>query len=832
MTAAARQKPGRKPGARRAPGADPALTRGIAQTVLGPILHRWLLALEQYVAYFDGPDTAFLYCARAGVRIRRLFDIHCAGRGVALSERHRMLWGSRVALCKGLFDRAPAQAAHLIAREYRDLPLRDAVCGLLRHAPERLAALDLSDEALDVAGRAFPEWIAGDTAAAAALRDSFARSGAAFDTLFEGIAGPAARVVLIDTGWKGSAQGLLARAMPERDVHGLYLGRILTDGHDPDIADRAIGLLFEAETYDPERPETALVLHRHLVESLLEPNGPSVEEVPGGPHDAVAQAQIAACAGETPSRLRDAMFLEVERYLKKHAAARPADIEAAAHAARPDLARLLVHPTRQEALALRGKDRSADFGKQLMVPVLVTAPDGRPEHADAHARIAHSLWPQGQAALEYDGGFAREVQRQLTGLTDGAAYFDPAVARPTAPAAPCRDAALVSVVTRTNNRPLLLRRAAERVAAQTSPDLEWIVVNDGGEEDLVRDVLQRSPVDRRRIRLISHTESAGMEAASNAGIAQASGRYLLIHDDDDTLHPDFLARSVAFLERPEGRRYGGVVTGTDYVSEEIRGDRVIEHSRAPYMDWVRNIQLAEMLAQNLFAPIAFLYRRSIYDRIGGYAEDLPVLGDWFFNLEFLLTADIAVLPERLARYHHRDHGDSSSFGLYANSLTGGRSKHLEFASVMRNMFMRKHGRSDPVAAAAISGYFASDMRARLDRIEGRLAEAAGDKAPGGADARTVEEVDRLWALTALLTQNARTGPRAAEALRRRSTLVELRAILRKTGLPLAPHPFFDEEAYLSAHPDVAEAVGNGQFGSGYQHFLLYGQQEGRARPLR
>ncbi|MCT7956090.1 SBBP repeat-containing protein [Laspinema palackyanum] len=38
---------------------------------------------------------------------------------------------------------------------------------------------------------------------------------------------------------------------------------------------------------------------------------------------------------------------------------------------------------------------------------------------------------------------------------------------------------------------------------------------------------------------------------------------------------------------------------------------------------------------------------------------------------------------------------------------------------------------------------------------------------------------------------------------------------------------FDAEFYLNAYPDVAEAVSTGQFESGWQHWLLYGQQEGR-----
>jgi hypothetical protein len=39
---------------------------------------------------------------------------------------------------------------------------------------------------------------------------------------------------------------------------------------------------------------------------------------------------------------------------------------------------------------------------------------------------------------------------------------------------------------------------------------------------------------------------------------------------------------------------------------------------------------------------------------------------------------------------------------------------------------------------------------------------------------------------------------------------------------------FDELAYLKMNPDVAEAVEHGAFGSGLEHYLKHGRQEGRA----
>lgn len=49
-----------------------------------------------------------------------------------------------------------------------------------------------------------------------------------------------------------------------------------------------------------------------------------------------------------------------------------------------------------------------------------------------------------------------------------------------------------------------------------------------------------------------------------------------------------------------------------------------------------------------------------------------------------------------------------------------------------------------------------------------------------------------------------------------------------SGRRLDPNPEFSETAYLACNPDLVRSCGGGrQFVSGYQHYLLWGQSEGR-----
>ena len=805
--------------------ACPDLSHHIGYDLLGPVVQRWLLALHQHLLYHDDGSTAPLFCARAGLRIAELYGIFARERG-RKAPAPRTLWTSRIAVAKGVFGRPGGRdrSVELLTREYYHEPLRDLALGLVRHRPDVFDGLDLGDRALDAHGHNFPGWLTVNGPVQRRLRDFLEESSVAFDAELRRLLDGCERALLIDSGWQGTAQSLLAAAYPDIAWRGLYFGRILTPRHDPRIVPDCIGLLFEAESYDPARPETAFVRHRHLIEALLEPNAPSVEDIRNGPAGDAAERMIAACCGAVPDPQTDALYLHVRKYVEDHSGQDIVGILSSYATSMPALARTIVRPRREEVAVMAAKARSADFGKDFSVPVVIEAEAGQPHGPEE--RIRKALWPEGQIALEYPQAKAQEAQDLVSGQVTTGDHFDPAGSH-RAPAVTGTTRPRVAVVTRTKNRPLLLRRAARSVADQTLESFLWTVVNDGGDAEEAAAVMRGTDIDPRRMQLVSHDRSQGMEAASNAGIAACDSDYVVIHDDDDSWSPEFLQRTVAFLDSPAGARYGGVVTHSVYVSEEIRGDSVIEHQRRPYNDWVRNVQLSEMACGNFFPPIAFVFRRSVWDRVGGFNEALPVLGDWFFNMEVLLEDDIAVLPEALAYYHHRDRGNVAA-GSYANSVIGGVSKHEEFAAVARNTFLRRHGERAGIAACFAMGYAVNDLRGRIERDAGHDASPPAIR-NGGTD-------DRLWC-AAEYNRHLATKPWWRRPFRARPVSPDiawndLAAQLRASSLSPQPPQEFDEAGYLGANPDVDKAVREGKFSSGYEHFVLHGRAEGRERRTR
>lgn len=388
----------------------------------------------------------------------------------------------------------------------------------------------------------------------------------------------------------------------------------------------------------------------------------------------------------------------------------------------------------------------------------------------------------------------------------------------------------VAVITRTKDRPILLRRAAASVAGQRFADHVWVVVNDGGEPSAVEAVVHGSGVPSDRLILIHNDTSLGMEAASNIGIRACQSDYVVIHDDDDSWEPDFLEKTVGFLQGQGRQLYAGVVTHSTYVSEVIRGDQIVTLAEKPYQTRLERVDLDAVIERNLFPPISFLFRRAIWDMVGGYDESLPVLGDWLFNMEFLLRGDIGVLPEALARYHHRDSGAGTA-AADQNSVVGQVALHRQYTSIVRNRFLRRNLNQSAVSLRLAMHASWADPVAAPAAVAPRTAAVA----PPSFRQLARADVDLPWTIAAVNAALAdrrlkfMSKYRKVEPLPPNATWSLVLPMLRRLDCTVPPPPDFDEDAYLRTYPDVAAEVTAGRLQSGFVHYLLHGRHEGRER---
>jgi len=246
--------------------------------------------------------------------------------------------------------------------------------------------------------------------------------------------------------------------------------------------------------------------------------------------------------------------------------------------------------------------------------------------------------------------------------------------------------ASVAIITRTKDRDVLLPRVLASIINQSYKDFSWVIVNDAGARKPVDDIAQKAREQHVDVHVIHREASSGMEAASNAGCRSISSKYIVIHDDDDSWEPTFLEKTVAFLE--EHQDMVGVVTRAMKISEKIEDGTCTFLSQEPFNDWLKAVYLIDMAQRNQFPPISFLFRRALYEKVGGFNEELRVLGDWEFALKLLWEGDIGFIPEYLSNYHLRPASHQPK-DQYANTVTHYHDEHAYYDAYIRNYWLRK-----------------------------------------------------------------------------------------------------------------------------------------------
>ena len=241
----------------------------------------------------------------------------------------------------------------------------------------------------------------------------------------------------------------------------------------------------------------------------------------------------------------------------------------------------------------------------------------------------------------------------------------------------------VAIITRTKDRPVFLDRALKSIASQTYTDYIHVVVNDGGDKGVIDRLVEGLSSDQQEKTKVFHRDisSGAPDTIFNESIDRVKSEYFAIHDDDDTWNPEFLSQTVAHLNK--NTHLGAVVVRADKVIETVEGGSLRIKKVSRWMPDVKVVSLYRQCIDNQFTPIATLFRRSAYEKIGKFDDTLPVVGDWEFGVRLLLEFDADFLDPGfpLAYYHHRDAKKAD------NSFAD--HNHRYYVNLVANRYLRK-----------------------------------------------------------------------------------------------------------------------------------------------
>lgn len=244
---------------------------------------------------------------------------------------------------------------------------------------------------------------------------------------------------------------------------------------------------------------------------------------------------------------------------------------------------------------------------------------------------------------------------------------------------------LISIITPMYNAQKYVGQTIESVLAQTYPNWEMLIVNDGS-NDACSEVVKKYAEKDSRIKLINQSNGGSASARNNA-LKSAQGRYICFLDADDLLLPTFFEKQLHFLKEKNA-----ALVFSSYNRIDENGNEKLNPFIVP-----EKVTYNSLLKT---CPISCL--TSIYDkRIVGeqfFREDLKSLRDDFaFWLEMLKKIKVAYgNKEILAAYR-----------VFRSSTTGNKKKvikpqfliyyKIEKLGLLRSMYYLCHW--------AINGFF-------------------------------------------------------------------------------------------------------------------------------
>ncbi|MGB9626934.1 MAG: glycosyltransferase, partial [Phycisphaerae bacterium] len=231
----------------------------------------------------------------------------------------------------------------------------------------------------------------------------------------------------------------------------------------------------------------------------------------------------------------------------------------------------------------------------------------------------------------------------------------------------------MSVILPVYNHAAMLGEAVESVLAQTYPDFELIILNDGSTDDI--DAVFRRYQGHPRIRLLTQPNQKLPKALSNA-FEFARGEFHTWTSADNLMEPRLLERLVAFLrEHPDVE-----MVYADYVAIDDRGEPLRDPAfrpqnkrrpDSPEIHLPRDPRPLNTVDDN-FIGACFLYRSRASRVLGEYAPELGCEDyDYWMRMNALFRIAHLGTDEVLYRYRVHD-----------NTLSG-RARELRISERVR-----------------------------------------------------------------------------------------------------------------------------------------------------
>lgn len=182
---------------------------------------------------------------------------------------------------------------------------------------------------------------------------------------------------------------------------------------------------------------------------------------------------------------------------------------------------------------------------------------------------------------------------------------------------------MVSIIIPVYNGSNYLGEAIDSALAQTYPNIEIVVVNDGSNDDGLTEAVALSYGDK--IRYISKS-NGGVSSALNVGISQMKGEYFSWLSHDDKYTPTKVENQVKLIQKYDGRRVIALCESRFIdAKSEMMSHQPKNRFCSEEIKW--RAALTDLFGNGTYNGCAFLIPKKYFDECGGFDEQLRFAQD-------------------------------------------------------------------------------------------------------------------------------------------------------------------------------------------------------------
>lgn len=207
----------------------------------------------------------------------------------------------------------------------------------------------------------------------------------------------------------------------------------------------------------------------------------------------------------------------------------------------------------------------------------------------------------------------------------------------------------ISVVMPVYNSERYIKTSIESILTQTFKNFEFIIIDDGSNDDSFKVIDSYRQKDKRII-LMRNNQNIGTSKTLNRGLFIAQGKYIIRMDADDWSYPNRFQKQFDFMEKsPETGVSGGTIEICDK-NLNIKNKR-----RYPLSD----IGARKIIFQySPFAHPATIWNAKLMKKIHGYNPNIPLSQDYELYFRIGKISKFANIKDTILKL--RTHDDSSS----------------------------------------------------------------------------------------------------------------------------------------------------------------------------